>query len=537
MRLTKVEQQYLQQRKPFEGLVWRIDDDGIPCCCVKVPHQISFDRFSLMFDSLELSSSRKSAVLYYGASSYYYDLVKTNLVHVFDVVEDEGKQVLQGIAQSKWIAVCGYSEKGLAFLGRKQIELKPKIRSSLEAIGRNSKPAAKMQQVAKAQNVENKRTKSETHHAFAPLKPGELLSFPVIERCRYQLQKEIHQASNQNNSIQRQVFWRLLLLAGLEQARSFSFYTDAINMIEQKRVTLKHSNRPVLTPEFHVPHLWFGFFQPMKTLVCPDTAAIFLFSASDSSLREHSSMLRSVSDQEWKKLYEQERDFISLNVVNTQGKIVWSMNLPTTVEEARKHIDYPWVAPVWFQCFQGGACQIPKSEEVTGSPPYSYQLCKQCRQAQLFFSTWLMTAWQALMGAYRDDDLDTIGSERVEHFQMASLFLRNGKADRNNTVEHRYQIIIYKDISSGLNSPWHSVLHPTGSWVEALMAFDPESLTWQERSVMPHYRVLRSLRYKEPGTKIPVRGHKRNTPMRADRLDMPRDTRVRARQFDYEDEE
>jgi hypothetical protein len=109
--------QAFQQLLPLTGLLWYIDQQGVPSCLIKVPHGVHFSDLSvILYTPRELylslqaghSQERMRLVLSYGtqiAPGQPY----SKQIHMFNSSSLEERNLLTRLAQASHVLLIGYS--------------------------------------------------------------------------------------------------------------------------------------------------------------------------------------------------------------------------------------------------------------------------------------------------------------------------------------------------------------------------------------------------------------------------------------------
>jgi hypothetical protein len=286
--------------------------------------------------------------------------------------------------------------------------------------------------------------------------------------------------------------------------------------------------------------------------VCPDLAAIFVFSASDGTLfRQFAQQQPGLSAPVLKHLeatlFTPEKDRLIINAINTQGSITWGMSLPLHQHAGdQSQPQHEWFAPFWTTC-PTKACQWLPLREGT-NVTFRYMPCEICQEAQFFFASWVASAWRSLQGLYRKGDdgqnlFDMFREEQIIRFASSHPNLKDDHSSNPRTPprialwrEHQYQVVRHIDIAT---PPAHfSREQPStdngSSWVDTLRSIDPQLVVEEEREVPQRTRRLRHPRYakyrQEHGTdQVEVRAHTKTVLLRNDPR---RITKVTAKKID-----
>lgn len=352
----------------------------------------------------------------------------------------------------------------------------------------------------------------------------------LVERCLLQQRAWLDTVHAPGGTITRQMFWRQLLIFALEEVRKFVFMPDAIEMIEEKRQQLQWMSPHVTAPGFPAPQLWFEFRQPVRTPICEDTAAIFIFSMNEKRLLDlvnsKSRHISTISQSMKKRFYESEYNRLAISVINQRGQIVWAMS--QAFKPRSLHPDYPWLVPAWHTC-PTKTCTFSEEHALNND-----MFCATCKQAYAYFSSWLYTVRKAFLGSYREPFMKNGAPDQPDaHFMKPEKWRKIGDVPWN-TIHSKgdYHIIHYTDISASFRyQRKEEPLNARGSWVEALQAIDPRLVEYDKREVHMHTRRLMHPRYakyrEEHGTDmIDIKTHTRQVPLNADKQ---RVTRVTAR--------
>jgi hypothetical protein len=327
-----------------------------------------------------------------------------------------------------------------------------------------------------------------------------------------------HQEYTRTHTISRQLFWRMLLALALEKSsRKFIWTPEAAQLTEE--------HRRQLIPSLELPwlssheHLWIEFKEPIATPVCPNTAALLVFSATDPSLfREFAQQVR-MSSHALKSLershYLPERQRVTLNVVDSTGEIVWAISLNR--EGQNQKGQNLWSAPVWYTCPRP-QCHLHNNEVLS--------LCETCTDTRTFIWTWLLAAWQSLLGFYRskagaDPLFETLGKEHIERLTRSIPESHGNEGMYHTDLEYRYRVVRSIDIAAVPERMQVESKSQRGSWVEALASINPALVFYDEREIPLSTRTLRHPRYaryiEQHGTnQVEVRPHTKHIPMRAD---------------------
>ena len=197
-------------------------------------------------------------------------------------------------------------------------------------------------------------------------------------------------------------------------------------------------------------------------------------------------------------LYSQVGSQVTLNVISRAGVIVWSAGIEHAAAralpdgESNAPTAWRWTVPPWFRC-PAGACGVPGSR--SGTPPGQYMPCPLCQQVRLFFSLWLLVAWQSLQGLLREPRPEAAGEEQREQRKGMEQEVSGWSLD----MGRRYRVVRHIDIVASPPLP-PMLRSPEGegvgfSWVEALKAIDPTLVDYEEREIPLRTRTLRHPRF------------------------------------------
>jgi hypothetical protein len=323
----------------------------------------------------------------------------------------------------------------------------------------------------------------------------------------------VHEEFTHTHTLSSRMFWRMLLALALEKTqRKFVWTPEATHLIEEQR--------KLLTPGTLIPwlssreHLWIEFTEPCETPVCPDMAALFIFSASEPLLYREFAQQIQMSSRALKALernfYAPEQHKVTFNIVNRAGIVKWAISLKHNAQGA-------WSAPAWYIC-PSKECQLHTEGAST--------LCDTCTAARTFVWTWLTAAWQSLLGLYRakpgdEHSLEAVGVEHIERLSRVMPGPSGSDTMSNVDIEYRYRVVRDIDIADAPPPIEPKGAAQRGSWVEALSSIDPALVFYDEREIPLRTRTLRHPRYakyiEQHGTnQIEVRPHIKHVPMRAD---------------------